>query len=78
MAKEWIISGLTPDTARSRLEEILEVYRSYGVVVLSGLLREDPDFQHFLRDMRTEMRQLRDALRELRAEVRTITREGVR
>ena len=52
MSHPWVFAGLKPADIPGRLGDLGAAYRQHGLVVLPGLLVEDPDFQGFLEGVR--------------------------
>jgi len=49
----WVFKGLTPSDVIKHIDELSGSYNEYGVVVMPGLLAADPNFLHFLNDLRS-------------------------
>jgi ectoine hydroxylase-related dioxygenase (phytanoyl-CoA dioxygenase family) len=51
MTADYILPNITPETFVQRLDEIVEIYNEYGVIILPGFLNHDPNYVQYIDEL---------------------------
>lgn len=51
MSKDYVLEGFTPENFISRLDEVLELYNEYGVVIFPRFFEQDANYNRYLDEL---------------------------